>query len=96
MGLEKTAEESDIPLDLKGGPYLLPDRTWWKAWLEKCVHLKNHEGDLRVVLSRYDKEEAGGMKGILDLLRWDRTITSEVKAHYGIRKQDIKITERIR
>jgi len=88
--------KEDKPLDIKGGPYILPDRTWWTLWTQKCVHLKNYEGDFRVVVSRYDNEQAKGIKGILELLNWNKTITSEVKAHYGINKGDIRIIQRIR
>jgi len=87
--------DKDAPLDIKT-PHLQPGRRWWTLGTQKCVWLKDYEGNFRMAVSRYDNEKAEGIKGILDLLKWDRTITSSVKAHYGINKEDIKIIERIK
>ncbi len=95
LGYHKVAVAvKNLPLDKDGrfkGPYLQPGRNWWKLGAEKCIWLKNYEGDFKFVVSRYDKEEAKGLKGILELLNWNKTITSETQAHYDFRKENIKI-----
>ena len=81
----------ELPPDFKT-PYLGQERHW--AWFQKCTVIKNHKGWVRVRVSRYDNEaKAGGLLGLMDLLNWNKTITSVAEAHYDTYKEEKTATD---
>jgi len=67
-------------------PYMGKERHW--LGFQTCTTIKNHHGNVKVVIQRYDNEPKTGLRGILDLLRWNKTITSVANAEYDIWKDE--------
>jgi hypothetical protein len=61
-----------------------------KHWLgfQTCKEIKSYNGTVHVVIQRYDNEPKTGLRGILDLLNWNKTITSVANAEYNIWKDE--------
>jgi hypothetical protein len=67
-------------------PYMGIERHW--GGFQKCMTIKSHGGSVSVEIQRYDNEPKTGFRGILDLLNWNKTITSRANAQYDIWKEE--------